>query len=409
MSKNFKSFFASCPKGLEELLQKEVLAQGIEEAYIGEGGVTFYSFPDKALDVIFNSRIASRVFMELYTFQIKGERDLFDAAFGPTWSNVLDLEQTFKITTLLDSKASFYFKNSLTISQILKDAMVDKYREESGGERPSVDTKNPDVSFLLRIEDDRKNRSWKARVLLDLCGDPLSNRGYRVNTHSAPLRENLAAGIVMLTEFNPKKDIFIDTMCGSGTILIEAALIKGEIPPSYLKIRRLIERKYKSWDFLGHKWFAEDPILQKKFEDKVNRLYSSILQSINTLDHHQFYGYDKDRRALEAAKENMKEALILGNVITLSQQDACVLTPPAEAPGIVICNPPYGERIGDKEELEDLYYNYGENLKKNWKGFRAFILTGDQELRKQISLQTSRRFELFNGALDCRLLRYELY
>ncbi len=409
MSKNLKSFFASCPKGLEELLKKEIDSLGIEGAELAEGGVSFKSFPDKALDVIFESRIASRLFMELFNYQIKGERDLYDVALRPSWKNVMDLNQTFKITTLLDIKASYYFKNSLALSQILKDALVDKYREESGGERPSVDTKNPDVSFLLRIEDDRKNRSWKARILLDLCGDPLSNRGYRVNTHSAPLRENLAAGIVMLTEFNPKKDIFVDSMCGSGTLLIEAALIKGGIPPSYLKIRRLIERKYKSWDFLGHKWFEEDSILQKKFEDKVNKLYTKILNSINSIDEHQFYGFDLDRRALEAAKENMREALILGKVITLAQQDATALLPPAEAPGIVICNPPYGERIGDKEALADLYYNYGENLKKNWKGFRAFVFTGEPELRKQIALQTARRFELFNGSLDCRLLRYELY
>lgn len=409
MSKNFKTFFASCPKGLEEVLQKEILSLGAQEALLGEGGVTFFGFPDKALDVIFGSRIASRIYMELFNFQIKGERDLYDAAQAPTWSNILDLDQTFMITTLLDIKASFYFKNSLALSQILKDSIVDKYREESGGERPSVDTKKPDVSFLMRIEDDRKNRSWKARILLDLCGDPLSNRGYRMNTHSAPLRENLAAGIVMLTDFNPKKDIFIDSMCGSGTLLIEAALIKANILPSYLKVRRLIERKHRSWDFLAHKWFDEDPILQRKFEEKVNRIYSNTLEQINTLDHHQFYGFDRDRRALEAASENMRAALILGKVVELKQQDATKLTPPAEAPGIVICNPPYGERIGDRTELLDLYYNYGENLKKNWKGFRAFVVTGDQDLRKQISLQTSLRYPLYNGALECRLLRYNLY
>jgi 23S rRNA G2445 N2-methylase RlmL len=198
-------------------------------------------------------------------------------------------------------------------------------------------------------------------------------------------------------------------MCGSGTLLIEAALIKAEIVPSYLKVRRLIERKHRSWDFLAHKWFDEDPILQKKFEDKVNRIYSQTLEQINTLDYHQFYGFDRDWRALEACQENLKAALILGKVVELKQQDATTLMPPCEGPGIVVCNPPYGERIGDKNELEDLYYNYGENLKKNWKGFRAFIVSGDQELRKQISLQTSKRIPLFNGALDCRLLRYNLY
>ena len=404
-------FFASCPKGLEDKLEEEIRSAGVERANCKNGGVQFCSTYLQALEIILTSRIASRVFHEITFFKVRDERDIYTQALKHGWAEIFSLRQKFKINTLLDFEAKEKFKNSIFLSQLLKDAIVDQFRQSSG-ERPSVDTLHPDVSFLLRIEKRRDGDGFQANIFLDLAGQPLSNRGYRRGIRFvAPLRENLAAGIILNSDWNSDKELFIDSMCGSGTLLIEAALIKGKIPPSYLRLFDFLERKRRSWAFLAHSWYLKDQKIQIDFKKLANEMSTMAKSGLKNLSSHFFHGYDISPQALVTAKESIKNAHLPYNVINLKMMDAVNLKPPKNEDGIIVCNPPYGERMKEEDDgcIEKLYHDYGENLKKNFKHFRAYIFTGKPELRKNISLQTSKRTKLFNGNIECRLLRYDLF
>lgn len=407
-NKGLSTFFASCPREMEGLLEEEILDHGITNIEIKKGGILFKTDDFSGIKFLLNSRIASRVYKSFAFLKIKNERDLYEIAKTQPWEKILDLKQTFKITTLFDMTAKSFFKNSIAVSQILKDALVDHFRDIYN-ERPSVDTENPDMGLLLRLESPENKNGWNASIFIDMCGDALSNRGYRKSGHQAPLRENLAAAIVLSTDWNPEEDLFIDTMCGTGTLLIEAILIKGNIPPTYLRVKRYIERNEKSFAFLKQKWFLEKTYVTKDTKKYLQDIYNHCLEAFNKLEEFQFFGNDIDKKNLDLCEEHLFNAWIPDDIVTLSHNDATRFCPEEiEAPGVVICNPPYGERMNSKESLEDLYHNYGENLKKNYKGFRGYIFTSDQELRKKIALQTSKRIPFYNGNIECRLLRYEL-
>lgn len=401
-------FFASCPRGVEPLLEKEIRDLGITRVEIENGGIAFRCEPEEAIDVLLNSRCASRVFKEIQVYTIETEKDLYEHAKEKWWDKIFNLKQTFKINTLFDRETKEHFNNSMIFSQILKDAIVDNFRDKYG-ERPSVDKENPDINLLLRVERKPRTNLFSARILVDMCGIPLSNRGYRESTLKAPLRENLAAAIIMTTDFDPEKDIFTDTMCGTGTLLIEAILIRAKIPPTYLRIREYIERKTPVFDFLKHPWFLADKKTLRIFEEKAQAIYNHTLAALNELQTRQFFGFDLTEKALETTRIHLDNALIDQQIVTLNKRDATKITPMDNPPGIIICNPPYGERMGDEETLKSLYHDYGENLKKNFKGFRAYIFTSNPLLRKSISLGTSARYPFYNGSLECRLLKYDLY
>lgn len=402
------TFFASCPREVEHLLEKEIRELGITRIEVEKGGVAFKAETEEALDVLLNSRIASRVFKEIQVYTIASEKDLYARAKEKWWDKIFEVHQTFKINTLFDRDTKEHFNNSLIFSQLLKDAIVDNFREKYG-ERPSVDTGRPDITFLLRVERKPGTDLFNARILVDMCGDPLSNRGYREETLKAPLRENLAAAILMTTDFDPEKDIFTDMMCGSGTFLIEAILIKAKVAPTYLKVRQYIEKKVPVFDFLKHPWFTADKKSERLFNERAQVIYNHSLAALNELQTRQFFGFDINERALETTRLHLHNAMIDQQIVTLNKRDATKITPMDEPPGIVIANPPYGERMGDEEQLKTLYHSLGENLKQNFKGFRAYIFTSNPLLRKAISLGTSKRHTFFNGSLECRLLKYDLY
>ncbi len=401
-------FFASCPRGVEPLLEKEIRDLGITRIEIEIGGIAFRCEPEEAIDVLLYSRCASRVFKEIQVYTIESEKDLYEHAKEKWWDKVFSLKQTFKINTLFDRETKEHFNNSMIFSQILKDAIVDNFRDKYG-ERPSVNKENPDINLLLRIERKPRTNFFSARILVDMCGIPLSNRGYRESTLKAPLRENLAAAIILTTDFDPEKDIFTDSMCGSGTLLIEAILIRAKVAPTYIRIREYIERKTPVFDFLKHPWFLADKKTLRLFEEKAQAIYNHSLAALNELQTRQFFGFDITEKALETTRIHLNNALIDEQIVTLNKRDATKITPMDEPPGIIICNPPYGERMGDEETLKSLYHDYGENLKKNFKGFRAYIFTSNPLLRKSISLGTSARYPFYNGSLECRLLKYDLY
>ena len=402
------TFFASCPREVEPLLEKEIRALGITRIEVEKGGVAFKCETEEAIDVLLQSRVASRVFKEIQVYTIVSEKDLYAKAKEKWWDKVFDVKQTFKINTLFDRETKEHFNNSMIFSQILKDAIVDNFREKFG-ERPSVDTGRPDITFLLRVERKQGSDLFNARILVDMCGEPLSNRGYREESLKAPLRENLAAAIIMTTDFDPEKDIFTDTMCGTGTFLIEGILIKAKVAPTYLKVRQFIERKAPVFDFIKHPWFIVDRKSVRLFEERAQAVYNHSLSALNELTTRQFFGFDITERALETTRLHLHNAHIDQQIVTLNKRDATKITPMDEPPGIVICNPPYGERMGEEEELKALYKDYGENLKHNFKGFRAYVFTSNPMLRKSISLGTKERHTFYNGSLECRLLRYDLY
>ena len=401
------TFFASCPKEIEYLLENEIKAHGITRTSVERGGVSFQCETEQALVVLLNSRIASRVFKEIQIYTIGSERDLYTKAKDKWWDKIFDLKQTFKINTLFDNPTKEHFNNSLIFSQILKDAIVDNFREKFGS-RPSVDTENPDITFLLRVEKKAKSALFNARILIDMCGVPLSHRGYREESLRAPLRENLAAAIIMTTDFDAEKDIFTDCMCGTGTLLIEGILIKAKIAPTYLRVRGYIERQVPVFDFLKHPWFLVDKKSVRLFNGLAQEIYNHSLKALNELQTRQFFGFDISERALEATRLHLDNALIDPQIVTLNKRDATKITPMDPPPGIIICNPPYGERMGDEDQLVNLYKDLGENLKHNFKGYRAYIFTSNPLLRKSISLQTSKRHSFFNGNIECRLLKYEI-
>lgn len=402
------TFFASCPREVEYLLEEEIRALGITRIETENGGVAFKAETHQALDVLLQSRVASRVFKELQVYTISNERDLYSRAKEKWWDKIFTKDQTFKINTLFDRDAKENFSNSMIFSQVLKDAIADNFREKYN-ERPSVDTGRPDITFLLRIERKPNTSEFNARILVDMCGEPLSNRGYREESLRAPLRENLAAAIILSTDFDPEKDIFTDCMCGSGTLLIEAILLRAKVAPTYLKVRKFIERKIPVFDFIKHPWFIADRFSVKDFEKKAQDIYNHSLNALNELQTRQFFGFDINDRALETTRIHLSNAHIDQQIVALNKRDATKITPMDEPPGIVICNPPYGERMGEEEELKSLYKDLGENFKHNFKGFRAYVFTSNPELRKQISLGTKERKVFYNGSLECRLLKYDLY
>jgi len=409
-------FFASCPTGLEELLLTELKEMGIKDLVVARGGVNFNCFPQIALKAILYSRMASRIYKKLYGFEIKKEKDIYYEAKKIKWKGIFNLEQTFKINALQgnspNGKKASRFPNSMFLSQQLKDAIADRFRKDCDGERPNVDKRYAEASFLLRITPNDNDYSTKEQciVLLDLSGESLSHRGYRQARFAAPLRENLAAAIIKMSGYDGSQT-FIDGMTGSGTFLAEAALIKANIPPTYLKVMAFKEEsKQLPWAFLHLNLYTKDQYLIEEFEKVLDACYNDCVKGFEKLeaDKTLLRGFDLSKNALEIAAENLESAKLLDYVL-LDRVDFTETVKPADSKGIIVFNPPYGERLGSEDDLEKLYHDVGENLKTNYKGYAAYVFTGNLPLLKKISLQTSKRTILFNGNIESRLAEYLLY
>lgn len=400
-------YFASCPKGMFDLLKEEMKSFSFENLNEIPGGIYFEGPTLEVLEFLMRTRIASRIYKCLYGFYIQNEKDIYFEAKKIKWKALMDIEQTFKVQTNItrspNEKRYSKFRNSMILSQRLKDALCDWFREKTEN-RPNVDKEFPDITYSLHIHplDNPHSKKEEVTLSVDLCGDPLSHRGYRAQTSDAPLRENLAAAIVLNTNWD-KKSTFIDTMCGSGTFLAEALLIKGKIPPSYLNIL-----EGRAWAFVDLPLYQKDKKLQEDINELVAKLKKETEDGFENLKKsNKIYGYDVSRDAINISKRNLGKAKLL-DFVHLEVKDALELEPKKEN-GVVICNPPFGERLGDEKQLEDFYHLYGENLKKNFKGYSTYIFTSNPNLRKKISLQTSKRVPFWNGNLECRLLQYDIH
>ena len=370
------TFFAPCPRGLEGVLAAELEEVGARAIAATAGGVGFAGPFRLCYRVNLESRIASRVLWRVCHGRYRTEQDVYQAAYDLPWRDWFSASRTIKIKV----SAQHCPLTSLDyVTLRIKDAVCDKFRAATGA-RPSVDTRQPD----LRIDaflDDRH-----ATLYLDTSGEPLFKRGLRKASGEAPLRENLAAGILRLSGWTPEQAL-LDPMCGGGTILMEAVLIARRIAPG-----------------LGRRFAFE------KLHDFDSKTWRDLCEACRAAQTPKaapaIYGSDRDRRALQAARANF-EAAGLADAVVLAQADVLDVKPPAAA-GVIVTNPPYGVRLGDQAVLAAFYPRLGDALKHTFAGWRAYILTADLRLPKLIGLAPSRRTPLFNGALECRLFEFKL-
>ncbi len=405
-------FFLSCPKGLESLLEDECrqqLGTSLTGVKANDGGIKINTDLKSFLPYLLSTRLASRGYLQLGQWPINQLQDLYNLAHTFEFESWMDWRQTFKITTLFDLKAKYVLNNSLLATQIFKDGLVDRLREVTGN-RPTVDVKSAQISFLIRIEEARntsKIAPFMMTFYVDLSGVPLSNRGYRAPGHEAPLRENIAAAMVMWAGFGKQSEILYDPFMGTGTILLESAMILANVPPSFLKLREWVKGR-RPYDFIEHLWFKNNSELSATLLDWANTQVTMGEKSLTKIPSGILWGSDLDPNSLILAKKNLAR-LGLDRTVRLSEGNALEVLPPGPPPGVIVTNPPYGERLGTPEESAELFINFSEHLKHNFKGYRAFILAGDPKIHKDIHLKTSCKKPVRNGDIECRVLGYNLF
>jgi putative N6-adenine-specific DNA methylase len=369
-------FFATCPRGLEPLLEKELQELNAQKIRPVGGGVGFRGDFTLCYKTNLESRIASRILWEIATGRYRSEDDIYRGAYAPPWNDWFEPSLTIRVDV---SAIRCPLKSLNFVTLKIKDAVCDKFRRLSGG-RPSVDTHWPDIPIQCHLTD----RDFT--LYLDTTGDPLFKRGWRIAQGEAPLRENLAAGILRLAGWVPDTPL-LDPMCGSGTFLLEAAQIALDIAPGLG--RHFAFEKLKNFD--KRLWHG---LLQQS----ARRQKPSVPLSI--------YGSDLSAEALKSARTNLAAAG-LKEAVSLRQANMLEISAPAKE-GIIVTNPPYGVRLGEQQELAEFYPKLGDALKKKFSGWRAYILSADMSLPKLIRLAASKRTPLFNGPLECRLFEYKI-
>lgn len=375
---NQQPFFTTTAKGVEPVLANEMRALGLHNVKEETGGVGFTGALEDAYKANLWLRTANRVLMPVLNFDCKSEDELYGGVRQIDWRTYLTSGMTFAIdANVRDSN----IKHSKYAALKAKDAIVDQLREKLGT-RPNVNPENPDLRINIHIV---KNL---CTVSLDTSGESLHKRGYRVAQVAAPLKETLAAAIIEYTDWDMRSPL-IDPMCGSGTIPIEAILKAANIAPGLLR---------------GKFGFQRWPIFDKNAWDKLTK---EAREKRKPAVEAQVLGYDISKKAVEASRRNA-QAAIPGDLITFKQQDIRELSPPP-GHGVIIVNPPYGERLGQKKDLAPLYKTIGDVFKRKCKGYTGYIFTGNLDLAKHIGLKASRRIILYNGPIESRLLKFELY
>ncbi len=369
-------FFATCPRGLERVLADELAALGAREPGPVDGGVAFGGALALCYAANLESRIASRVLWQVGEARYRTEHDVFAAARALPWPQLFDVRRTIRVNV---SAIQATLKSLDFVTLRVKDAVCDAFRD-ARGERPDVDTAKPDARIHVFLTRDQ------VTFYLDTSGEALFKRGWRTAAGDAPLRENLAAGILKLTGWSSPVTLY-DPMCGSGTFLVEAAMMALDAAPGLN--RAFGFEKLENFD--GRTWRA----LQD--HARARRKPAALLP---------IHGSDKSGNILALARENILAAG-LSEAVQLKQMDILDGSPPAHA-GIVVMNPPYGERQATAEELAAFYPRLGDALKQRYAGWTAYILTADLRLAKLIGLKASKRTPLYNGALECRLFEYRM-
>jgi putative N6-adenine-specific DNA methylase len=369
-----ESFFASCPRGLEHLLAQDLQRYNAENIRAAGGGVEFGGDFALCYRTNLESRIASRVLWRVATAHYRDEDDIYRAVFALPWGDWFDSKRTLRVDV---SAIRCPLKSLSFVTLKIKDAVCDKIRRLSG-RRPNVDTRRPDIHIQGHLT------AHDFTLYLDTTGEPLFKRGRRIAAAKAPLRENLAAGILRLAAWSPGTPL-LDPMCGSGTFLLEAALMALDIAPGlgrHFAFEHLNNFDRRRWEVL-----LQQATVRQKPKAAL-----------------PIHGSDRSGAAIQSARTNLA-ASGLDRCVTLKQANVLAISAPAKS-GLIVSNPPYGVRLGEQQELGDFYPKLGDVLKKNFIGWRAYLLTADLRLPKLIRLATSKRTPLFNGALECRLFEY---
>lgn len=373
---NHISFVAKTISGLEEVLAKELTELGAKEVKILNRAVSFSGDEKFLYTANLWLRTALRILEPVSTFKVNSNEDLYNCISDYPWETLITADQTLAVDAFIGNSI---FNNSQFVSQKVKDAVVDRFRRKFG-KRPSVSIENPDLRINVHIAKEN------CTVSLDTSGESLHKRGYRKISGQAPLSEVLAAGLLLLSEWD-RKTVLIDPMCGSGTILAEAALMAENKAPGIFR---------NKFGFMNWKNFDAE-LWKEVFNDAKRRSSKSNVK---------LFGYDISNYALNGAMQNIEGTGLMEN-IKLSCIAFEKLVPPVR-PGTLIINPPYGERI-QKDDIVSFYKMIGDVLKQRFSGYEAWIISSDMEAIKHIGLKPSAKHTVFNGPLECRFVKFTLY
>ncbi|MCC7302375.1 MAG: class I SAM-dependent RNA methyltransferase [Bacteroidia bacterium] len=379
-------FLATTLAGLEEVLGNELLGLGARDIKIATRAVSFAGDKGFLYKANLNLHTAIRILVPFQQFKARNSDQLYEQVLKLPWEDLIDVRKTLAVNAAIHSP---FFNHTLFVSQKVKDGIIDRIREKKGA-RPSVDLEAPDFPIHIHIREDQCTLS------LDSSGESLHKRGYRSATNIAPMNEVLAAGLVALSGWD-QRSAFIDPMCGSGTIAIEAALFAARIPPGYFRMSG-ISKQIQPFAFMGWDNFDAE-LWEKIYQSSVNKIRESDID---------IFASDVSPNVLKKAKENIRNSRT-GDMIHVSGSDFRDLRPPEGArPGVIVINPPYGERM-DKDDLNLLYKEMGDALKKNWTGYTCWIISPDKEAVQHLGLHASRKITLFNGSLECKYMKFEMY
>ena len=371
-----EEYFATCARYLEPLLADELRALGALKVRQGRGGVRFSGPPEIMYKANLWLRTAVRVLWPILNAEVLSFDDLYDAVYSVDWQRFLTPEQTIAVdANVRDSNMT----HSQFAARRVKDAVCDQFVDRVG-RRPSVDADAPNVGFNLHVSRNQMVLS------LDTSGESLHKRGYRPALNRAPLNEALATALVMMSGWTPDVPL-VDPMCGSGSIPIEAAWMAMKRPPGLTRAR---------WGFTG--WPDYDRELFHSLRDEARRGMLAGPPSVIT-------GSDSHRGAVEMARTNAKAAGV-GHFMEFTVQDVRQVRPPEGIPGVLVCNPPYGERIGEEAELGPLYHSMGQTFRR-WEGWKCWLITSKPELAAAVGLPMLSQSPLYNGKIECRLIQFE--
>lgn len=378
-----KQLFATTARGFEELLKSELTELGAQDAKVAQGGVHYWADDETLYRTLLWSRLSSRILLPIVQAKVFSDLDLYSAVVGVNWLDYFDEKVHFFVDF---NGTNQEIRHTQFGAMRVKDGIVD-YFERHGRARPNVDKEQPDIRIHAYLNRD------DVVLSLDLSGDALHMRGYREDTGKAPLRETLAAAIVLRSGWQ-KGTPLVDPMCGSGTLLIEAAQMEAQIAPQ-------LYRLHWGFDF----WQGHNQAAWEKVKEEALALAEAEKQRENSP---HFYGFDLDHRVLQKAKQNAKNVGV-AHLMQWQQGDvAAIKNPSPNVAGTVICNPPYGERLGTTPALIALYSVFGQRLKQQFAGWNASIFSGEPSLLDCLRLRSHRQFKAKNGPLDCVQKNYQI-
>ncbi|MBQ5957742.1 MAG: RNA methyltransferase [Bacteroidales bacterium] len=362
--------------GLEDVLAAEIRNLGAKNVKVMHRAVICEGNKEMMYRLNYNVRTGLKVLKPFKTFFAKNPDELYKKVQEIQWWELLRTDQTFCVDAVTSGR---FFTHSQYAALKTKDAIVDQFRDVMGP-RPSINTLNPDLRINLHIRED------KVQILFDSSNESLHHRGYRKQVDKAPMNEVLAAGLIQLSGWKADCN-FLDCMCGSGTLPIEAAMYAMKIPAGYYR---------KQWGFM--KWDDWDPELWKRIKDEAD---SQIVEF-----EHEIWASDRSPKAVAIAEGNINNAH-LQHDIHLMKKNMEDLTPPEEG-GIVIINPPYGDRL-EEDDIDQVYENIGNTLKHNFQGYQCWLITDDAVALKHVGLKPSAKIPVWNGPLECRFVRFDIF